>query len=437
MTNISVYVGDSADVCDGTNGTTVATSWVRTNRQPSAAEQSHARWRALHSAPDRQPIRAEVPKVRGDDTTAVVRLYDAIDSYGGPWGVSAREFVGVLDDLPDSVTTIELRINSPGGEVWEGLAILNALRAHDARFVAVVEGVAASAASFIAAGADELVMAPNSELFIHRAWGLVVGNADDMRKFAAELEHEDRNLASIYASKAGGSVDEWLARMSDETWYSADEAVAAGLADRVGGAPASDQAKNRFDLSIFSRRPAASGTQHPATEHGGGPTITPERGSAVAFSDEQLTDLRQRLELADDADGDAVLAAVDGLIEQVTAPLPASEPPALPDGVVAIDAAQLEELRADAQAGREARAEQLRARREQLVAAAINDGRIPPVRREHWLAQLDVDPGAEQVLAALTPGLVPVGEPIGSNGASDLDTEFAEYNRIYGQEATR
>lgn len=208
------------------------------------------RLRALVNA-DRQPIRAEIPQQKGDDTTAVLRLYDPIDSWGGEWGVSAKEFAAALDELPDTVNEIRLHINSPGGEVFEAIALLNTLRSHEARVVAVVDGIAASAASFIAAGADELVMAKNSELMIHDAWGLCVGNAEDMRKLAEELDHLSNNIASIYADKANGDVAEWRAAMTAETWYSAEEAVEAGLADRIDEKKTAD-AKNKFDLTIFT-----------------------------------------------------------------------------------------------------------------------------------------------------------------------------------------
>lgn len=208
----------------------------------------------LHAlaTPGRKPIRAEFNQAGGDDKVAIFRLYDPIDSWGGDWGISAKELATALDELPDSVEEIRLHINSPGGEVFEGIAILNTLRSHKARVVAVVDGIAASAASFIACGADEVAMAKNSELMIHDAWGLCVGNAEDMRKLADELDHLSNNIASIYADKAGGTTDEWRAAMADETWYSAEEAVTAGLADRVEAKAAPDAAKARFDLSIFT-----------------------------------------------------------------------------------------------------------------------------------------------------------------------------------------
>lgn len=181
---------------------------------------------------------------------ATLRLYDPIDSWGGEWGVSAKEFAATLDELPDDTAEIRLHINSPGGEVYEGVTILNTLRNHRARVVAVVDGLAASAASFIAAGADEVVMGRNSQLMIHDAWGLCLGNAADMRDVAARLDKISDNIASVYAAKAGGPVESWRAAMLAETWYSAEEAVEVGLADRVEEAPPADQ--NLFDLSVFT-----------------------------------------------------------------------------------------------------------------------------------------------------------------------------------------
>lgn len=209
------------------------------------------RLRALHTA-DRQPLRAELPAVDVEAGVAVIRLYDPIDSWGEYWGVSAKEFAATLDELGDDVNEIRLHVNSPGGDVFDGIAILNALRSHPALVVVTVDGIAASAASFIAAGADELIMARNSELMIHDAWGLCVGNAEDMRKLAGDLDRISSNIASIYADKAGGTVADWRAAMVAETWYSAEEAVAAGLADRVEDRKADAEVKNRFDLTIFT-----------------------------------------------------------------------------------------------------------------------------------------------------------------------------------------
>ena len=193
--------------------------------------------------------RSEAPTVDVTEGVATFRLYDPVDSWGGSWGLSAREMADVIDGL-EGVSEIRLHINSPGGEVFDAIAIVNLLRSHDARVVAIVDGIAASAASFIAASADETIMAPNSEMMIHDAWGACVGNAADMTAMAKVLDSLSGNIASIYATKAGTDIAAWREAMAAETWFTADEAVDAGLADRVD----TDLAKvsNRFDLSIFT-----------------------------------------------------------------------------------------------------------------------------------------------------------------------------------------
>ena len=209
------------------------------------------RYRFRGLVPPTEGIRASVLTPAASDGVATLRLYDPIDSWGGDWGVSAKELAATLDALPEDTSEIRLHVNSPGGEVFEGVAILNMLRQHKARVVVIVDGLAASAASFLAAGVDELIMGQNSQLMIHDAWGLGIGNAADLRELAGRLDHLSDNIASIYAAKAGGEVGDWRAAMLAETWYSADEAVAAGLADSITGDAKPSEALNSFDLSDF------------------------------------------------------------------------------------------------------------------------------------------------------------------------------------------
>lgn len=231
-----------------------------------------------------QPVRRSTLKPEnrapdnvGDAKSAVLRLYDPIDSWGGDWGVSAKEFTDALDALDPDTEEIRLHLNTPGGEVFEAVTILNALRRHQARVVAVVDGLAASAGSFLAAGADETLMARNSQVMIHDAWGLCVGNAADMRDLATRLDQLSDNIADIYASKAGGSTMQWRQAMLAETWYSADEAVKAGLADGVEGA-ADAEPENAFDLSVF---------KHAGRAEAPDPTpLTPTVASSEDDSDE-------------------------------------------------------------------------------------------------------------------------------------------------------
>lgn len=194
-----------------------------------------------------------------DDDSATLHIYGAI---GGWWsGVAADELVPEIRGL--DVSTLNVYINSPGGDVYEGIAIRNALRQHKAKVVTHVDGLAASAASFIACAGDEVVMGENAEIMIHDAWGIGIGNAEDMRTLADDLDRISGNIAAMYAAKAGGDADEWRDRMRSETWYSAADAVEAGLADRLDSdtdEPEAD-AQNLFDLSMYANahgRPAAS-----------------------------------------------------------------------------------------------------------------------------------------------------------------------------------
>lgn len=164
--------------------------------------------------------------------TAEVAIYDEI----GMWGVTASDFMAELAGA--SVKNLTLRINSPGGDVFDGLAILNSIRSHPANVHVIVDGLAASAASFIAMAGDKVEMAPNSMMMIHEASGLCMGTAGDMRDLADLLDKTSANIASIYASRSGRGPEEHRKAMQAETWYSDQEAVDAGLADAVIGSEA-------------------------------------------------------------------------------------------------------------------------------------------------------------------------------------------------------
>lgn len=205
-----------------------------------------------------QPL-AAAPPVNVSGTKATVRIYQDVDDYGGPWGLSATELTAELDALPPEVDTIELRINSYGGQVFEAVTMMNALRSHSARIVAVVEGLAASAASFLAVSADETVMMPNTRLMLHAAWGVAIGNSTDMRATADLLDALTLDIAEVYAGKTGEDAAAWVERLGADQWYSAQEAVDAGLADRIEAAPTTPdggsssedgQAQARFDPSL-------------------------------------------------------------------------------------------------------------------------------------------------------------------------------------------
>ena len=239
---------------------------------------------------ERAPLVAALPVVESEGV-ATLRIYGPVDSWGGEWGTSAEEVAQALDSL-GSVAEIRLRLNSPGGEVYEAIAMVNLLRQHSARVVAQVDGIAASAASFLAASADELIMGRNSELMIHDAWSIGIGSAADMRALADRLDQVSDNIAAIYQRKGGGDVAGWRAAMLAETWYSADDAVASGLADRVAGeddaAGADPAARAAFDLSIFRARTACpSGDRVEAPVEGDGGAGEQEVAAGVRAAHER------------------------------------------------------------------------------------------------------------------------------------------------------
>ncbi|WP_431895850.1 head maturation protease, ClpP-related [Micromonospora haikouensis] len=220
---------------------------LRTARPRAQLRQGRTDWYAIRNAAS--PV-------------AEVLIYDEI----GYWGVTAEDFVRELQGV--TAPAIELRINSPGGEVFDGIAIMNALRAHPASVTAYVDGLAASAASFIFQAGDVRVMRPQSQLMIHDAMGLCVGNGADMRQMADELDRISDTIASVYAERGDGTVARWRERMRAETWYGPDEAVAAGLADQVattGSTNRMPRRENAWDLTIFGTDGRTGGPAGDAT----------------------------------------------------------------------------------------------------------------------------------------------------------------------------
>lgn len=198
-----------------------------------------------------------------EDDAAHLYLYDAISWFA----ISASDFVREISAVDSD--RIVLHINSPGGDIFDAVAIYNALRDHRAHVETRVDGIAASAASFVAQAGDRVVMAKHSMMMIHDPWGITIGDARDHRNQADVLDQLGDNIASIYAERAGGSSRTWRDRMLEETWYTDREAVDAGLADEVAGDEATE---NRFDLSGYRkapdevRRPAARLNHREPTE---------------------------------------------------------------------------------------------------------------------------------------------------------------------------
>lgn len=187
-------------------------------------------------------------QVRNAAAESTLDIYAEI----GFFGITASDVRAALSKVTGK--SIALHNNSPGGDVFEGIAIYNSLVEHPAKVNVTIDSLAASAASFVAQAGDTIRMAKGSMMMIHEAYALVVGPASLMRKQADALDLFSESIAGIYAARAGGSTAEWRTRMTAETWYSDQQAVDAGLADSVAGEAA---AKNTFDLSIFRNGPIA------------------------------------------------------------------------------------------------------------------------------------------------------------------------------------
>lgn len=183
---------------------------------------------------------------------ADIYLYEEI----GMWGVSANDFVRDLQAV--DAPTINLHLNSPGGEVFDGIAIYNALKNHKATVNVKIDALAASAASFIAQAGDKITIAKSASIMIHEAHGFAMGDSATMLKMAEELDMIGQTIAEIYADRAGGEASEWRSRMGTESWYRGQEAVDIGLADEVEGkAKQADDAVGArfFNLSKFKNVP--------------------------------------------------------------------------------------------------------------------------------------------------------------------------------------
>ena len=203
-------------------------------------------------------IRARAPGAAAE--RAEISIYDEI----GANGVSAKGFLAELGALPDEVP-IDLRLNSPGGSVFDAVAIHNALQRHAGAVTVWIDGIAASAASYIAMAGDEIVMPENAFLMIHDPAGLVMGTAADMREMAGTLDKIAGSMVRGYAARSGRSEAEIEALMAAETWFDASDALAAGLATRIAARHA---ARRSAASGCAASGCAASGCAASRSRHG-------------------------------------------------------------------------------------------------------------------------------------------------------------------------
>jgi len=205
-------------------------------------------------------IRANRHEIQNKATEATVYLYGDI---GGWFGVDQLEFIKEFNTI--DAGTIHLRVDSSGGDVFAARAIKTAIMQHKAKVIAHIDGIAASAASFLVMGADEIEIVNGGFIMIHNAMSFIdiLGyfNADDLQKLIDDLGKEkdlhgkiNESIAADYMKKSGNSKEKVLEWMAAETWFTAQEALENKFADRIyDGEPVDGS----YDLSIFAKTPEA------------------------------------------------------------------------------------------------------------------------------------------------------------------------------------
>lgn len=242
-------------------------------------------WEAFTSGPTSGP---RFTAAKGE-APAELLIYDVIG--GGYWddGVTAKAVLAALASA--GTGPVRVRINSPGGDVFEGMAIRNALLQHPGEVECVVDGLAASAASYIALSGKKLAMHASSMFMIHNARTITLGTRADMAATAEVLGKIDGQLVAIYAGKTGRDPAEIAAAMDAETWYTATEAQAAGFADSVIPAKSGDEAKAQAPTA-----PRAEADPAPARSDPSAPTsdpVPPEAARTRALARLRLAESEQ------------------------------------------------------------------------------------------------------------------------------------------------
>lgn len=415
------------------------------------------------------------------NTAAAKSTATRIDLYaeiGGWMGVWPDEFKSALDTVKGGV---ELHIHSPGGDAFDGIAIYNMLRQHDGPVDVHVDGLAASAASVIAMAGDTVTMSRGSQLMIHDAWGLSMGNADDMSKMLDMLDKISNSIAAIYAHKAGGQEADWRDAMKAESWYRDTEAVDAGLADHIE--TSASAAKNHWDLKVFAHagRDAAPDPAFPGGRHTVAYTnVSSATGAALPKAGDVITAAQANALMKAAADraaeklsstereasgmpttqeilaglglSEAEFAKLRAMLSDGAQPDPNPNPTPTPDPVpvpdpapgtpsaklpkataaaeaIMLDPETLAKLQAQARLGMEAHNEMKKQKRDRVLDKAMDVGKFPPSRREHYATMYDADPdGTVELLNRMAENAVPV-DVLGYSG--DAEKNKSESDRAY------
>lgn len=367
-------------------------------------------------------------------------------------GVSAQAFVDELNAI--DADELDIRINSPGGSAWDAMTIANAIIRHKAKTTTWVDGLAASAASIVAVAGDEVVVSKYGQAMLHNARSIVMGTAADLRDVAKQLDGLNATMASYYADRSSGPGDTaaFARAMEAETWYNAEEMLAAGLATRIDDSAVREEVESAVASAMtgtaeqyrYRGRPAA-----PAP-------VATTKETRMATKD----DLAKRLgkDPADLTDEDLYQAALDALGDPpapdapadppapapapadapAPAPAPAPDPvPVAKGGTVEVDSEAFAELQRQAALGAQAFRDAQAKADNDTVEKAIDEGRIPVSRKNHYLALMTADRAdtTDLLTKRLAPGaavpLVELGHAADTTPTADVteDPRFKVFTK--------
>ncbi len=381
--------------------------------------------------------------------TATLHIYDVIGADPFFGGVDVNEAIALIEGLDDDAE-LTVRINSPGGSAHDGLALANAIMRHPGPTTTNVEALAASAASVVALAGDTVTMSKYGQMMLHNARVGVHGTVEDLKSAAAMLTKLNDSMAQFYADRTGGDPADWAKAMKRESWYTADEALEAGLVSSIDESGVRDQVEAAAAASIakvaaqfkYAGRQAAPAPTAQITENG--PTGPDTKEAPVAISKQ----VAERLGLGEDATDEQVLAKIAEL-DKGTDTDTGTGGEAAPDagqvaelaaaaaklGLSVIDPGTLTEMRTNSELGAKAHAAMETQRITAAVDAAISVGKIPPARKEHFVTLMRADEaGTVQLLAGIPAGTaVPMNElghatqPIAQTGDEADITEDPRY----------
>lgn len=329
-------------------------------------------------------------------------------------GITAQTFVDELNAI--DADELDVRINSPGGSAWDGLTMANAIIRHKATVTTHIDGLAASVASIIAVAGDEVVVSKYGQAMLHNGRAVVMGTAKDMREVADQLDGLNATMATYYADRApkGGDAKAFARAMEAETWYNAEEMLAAGLATRIDESAVREEVEKavasamagtteRYRYQGRTAAPAPIGLRATTTKEGhvaDKKTLTESLGLPDDATEEQIIEATRKALAGTPAPADAPADPDPAPAPAAGDPTP-TPPPAPPEvvqpaasaasGVIQMDSAAYAALQAQALQGAQAHATLKAQAHAKVVDSAIDTGRITPARREHYMALMKAD----------------------------------------------